>query len=254
MILIKRPILTASIALNLLLLLLLIYLMQKMGYLGRVFIVTVNQNFDLPTDTLSDQPQWQETVDYQQAVVDRQHVRVCLFGDSISSGIENTLGNDTFNFAIPGMSTISQLEQLRRLSASKLQCDRAIVAIGTNDAAYRTNPNQFEQNLTQIVRQLRQSFGVQHIVLLPAFYSTVAASRDPSLAGTLDRVQAVNDRIEAVGRSENLPVLRAATAPLFAGFALRDDVTIDGVHLNGRGKQLYRAELLKIVNSYRSAK
>ncbi len=248
----KRPILTTSIALNLLLFLLLFYLMQKAGYLGRVFVATVNNNAALPTDTLSDQPQWQEAVQYQQTVVDRQHLKVCLFGDSISSGIENTLGNDTFNFAIPGMSTISQIEQLRRLSTANLKCDLAILAIGTNDAAYRTSPDQFEQNLNQIIRQLKQSFSVQQIVLLPAFYSTVAASRDPSLAGTLDRVQAVNDRIESVGRLENLPIHREATAPLFAGFALRDDVTVDGVHLNDRGKQIYRAGLLQIVNLYRS--
>jgi len=247
----KRSILPISLGLNLFMVPIVGFISYKMGYLGRFLIATTGNNLTTPTDSLSSQPQWQNIVQYQQSVVDRQKFKVCLFGDSISAQIENTLGNDTFNFAIVGMSTISQLEQLEALKSTQVQCQSAIVAIGTNDAAYRTTPEQFEQNLTQILATLRQQMNTQKIALLPAFYSTVKASEDRSIAGTLDRVERMNQSIQQVAKREKLPVLSEVVQPLFSGQTLREDVTIDGVHLNLKGRETYRSSLLRVVNQYR---
>lgn len=222
-----------------------------MGYLGRFLIATTGNNLATPTDILSSQPQWQNTVQYQKSVVDRQTFKICLFGDSISAQLENTLGNDTFNFAIGGMSTISQLQQLGALKSTQVQCESAIVAIGTNDAAYRTTPKQFEQNLTQIITVLRQQMKTRRIALLPAFYSTVAASQDRSIAGTVERVEQVNRSIQQIAQREKVAVLAEVIQPLLSGQALREDLTIDGVHLNLEGRQLYRSSLLRVVKQYR---
>jgi lysophospholipase L1-like esterase len=147
------------------------------------------------------------------------------------------------------MSTISQMEQLKALTTTHLTCDTAIVAIGTNDAAYRTTEEKFEHNLRQIIATLRQQMKTHQILLIPAFYSTIAASHDPSIAGTIERVQTINARIEQVAKAENLPVFSEAIQPLFVGQSLREDLTVDGVHLNLKGKQLYRAALLQIIRA-----
>ena len=245
----KRSIFAISLGLNLLMIPIVGFISYKMGYLGRFLMATTGSNLAAPTDILRSQPQWQNIIQYQQSVVDRQKFKVCLFGDSISAHIENTLGNDTFNFAISGMSTISQLEQLDALKST--QCETAIVAIGTNDAAYRTNPEQFEKNLTQILATLRQQMNTQRIILLPAFYSTVEASQDRSIAGTIERVERMNQSIQKVAKLEKVPVLSEVTQPLFSGQALKEELTIDGVHLNLKGKQIYRSSLLRVVNQYR---
>jgi lysophospholipase L1-like esterase len=246
----QRYIFSLSLGLNLLIIPITVYISYKMGYLGRFMIAMTGNNLIAPTDTLSSQPQWQDAVQYQQTVVDQQKFQVCLFGDSISAQIENTLGNDTFNFALPGMSTISQLEQLNALKSAQTQCETAIMAIGTNDAAYRTTPEQFERNLTQILTDLRQQMHTQTIILLPAFYSTVAASRDRSIAGTVERIELINQRIQQVAQRENIPVPSEVTAPLFSGQALQEDLTFDGIHLNLKGKQIYRTSLLRLINQY----
>ncbi len=247
----KRFILPVSLGLNLLMIPIVGFISYKMGYLGRFMIASTGNNLMIPTDSLSSRPEWQNAVEYQQIVVDRQKFKVCLFGDSISAQLENTLGNDAFNFAIPGMSTISQLEQFEALKSTQVQCESAIVAIGTNDAAYRTTPEQFEQNLTQILATLRQQMNTQKIALLPAFYSSVEASKDRSIAGTIERVELINQSIQKVAKRENLPVRAEAIQPLFSGQALKADLTIDGVHLNLKGRQIYRSSLLRVVNQYR---
>ena len=248
----KHPLLLLSLALNLLLLSCLGYITYKMGYLGRLLIAVTGDQFTAPTDTLSAQPHWQTTIRFQQMIAHRQHFKACLFGDSISAAIENTLGNDTYNFAIPGMSTLSQLEQLEALKAVQPTCDLAILAIGTNDAAYRTTEAQFESNLKQIIAKFRRDMGTQQIILLPAFYSTVAASHDPSIAGSVERVIAINARLEQVSRTEHLAMQKDVTHALFDGQTLRDDLTVDGVHLNLLGIQIYRTALQRLIHANQS--
>jgi hypothetical protein len=84
-----------------------------LGYLGRVFVALNANALELPTDTLTSQFWWQDDVKDQISVTQKKNYAVCLFGDSISSGLGNTLGNNTFNFALGGMSTISLVEQLK---------------------------------------------------------------------------------------------------------------------------------------------
>lgn len=225
----------------------LLYLTYKMGYLGRV-LVAVNANVpEIPTDTLASQPWWQDEVKDQVNVTQNNQYATCVFGDSISSGLGNTLGYQTFNFAISGMSTISQIEQLKILTAVNVRCNQVIIALGTNDANYRVTSNQFINNLKQIIATVKQ-MGATRIVLIPAFYSTVAASHDPSMAAPISRVEEINRLIRQVAQTEKLAVSGEAIQPLFEGKALKENLTVDGVHLNADGKKIYRQALLKILN------
>ena len=215
--------------------------------MGR-FLVMANANYlELPTDTLSSQSWWQDEVKYQVAVTQNTQIKTCFFGDSITSMLGNTLGNDSFNFAIGGMSAISQLEQLKLLTAARIRCERAIVALGTNDAIYRTMDDQFIKNMQQIIMTVKNDMGAKQVVLLPAFYSTVEASRDVSIAAPIPRVDKFNELLGKVAVAQRLSVDGSTLQPLFEGKALKADLTSDGVHLNLEGKKIYREALLKIV-------
>lgn len=205
-------------------------------------------NQDISTDQVSSTPWWQNSVKRQITLTKDKHYEGCLFGDSISSGVGNTLGKHNFNFAIGGMSTVSLIEQLRRLSPTHVKCQKAIIAIGTNDAMYNISDDMFISNLEKAIALLR-AMGIQQIFLIPAFYSTVAASYDPTLAGTLSRVDEVNDLIRQVAASENIVVEAEGIQALFKNQSLKESLTTDGVHLNPEGIKIYRQALLKILNS-----
>ncbi|MGA7937497.1 MAG: alpha/beta hydrolase [Kovacikia sp.] len=201
-----------------------------------------------PTDTLSSNPFWQTWVDYQTATSQKQPFQTCLFGDSISAELGNSLGEQTYNFAIGGMSSVSLVEQLQRLAARSVKCPRAIIAIGTNDAWYTIQNTQFVQNLKAAIA-LTHQLGAKQTVLLPAFYSTLAASKNPDLAGPISRVETINQLIRKVAAVENIPVDTAAIQPLFDGQTLKQTLTSDGVHLNADGILLYRQALLKSLQA-----
>lgn len=217
-----------------------------MGYLGRLLEVVNANTPELPTDTLASQDWWQDEVkDIVNITQDKQY-SACVFGDSISSHLGNTLGDKTFNFAIDGMSTISQIEQLKFLTGANVKCDRTIIALGTNDADYRVTGDRFVNNMKEIITTVRQ-MGATRIIMIPAFYSTVAASHDPSMAGPVDRVEAINKLIRQVAESEKVEISQAGIQPLFEGKALKENLSVDGVHLNADGRKIYRQALLTIL-------
>jgi lysophospholipase L1-like esterase len=152
------------------------------------------------------------------------------------------------------MSTTSLLVQLDRLVQQQVKCQMAVIAIGTNDAMYSISDDRFQQNLTQIITTTRAALGAQTIILLPAFYSTVEASNNPRMAGTLPRVDEINKLLREVAKAENVPVYGALIQPLFEQGALKQSLTGDGVHLNAEGLKIYRQAILSILNPGSSVK
>jgi len=199
-----------------------------------------------PDDQLSKILAWQTLVEYQEIVSQGQQYQGCLFGDSISSGLRNSLGEHRFNFAIGGMSTVSLVEQLQRLVARQVRCQTVVITIGTNDAWYHIDKEPFKQNMTQIVTLVR-SLSAKHVYVLPAFYSTVAASQKSELAGSLQRVEEINTWLKDVADEQHVPLEVTALKPLFEQKALKETLTTDGVHLNATGQEIYRNALLQLL-------
>ncbi|MEG4347592.1 SGNH/GDSL hydrolase family protein [Microcoleus sp. A003_D6] len=198
-------------------------------------------------DTVSSALWWQVSVYNQvQQIKDKQY-QGCVWGDSISSALGDSLGEENFNFAIGGMSTVSLLEQLKLVVPLRFTCEKTIIAIGTNDAMYGISDEQFVRNLKEAIAVMR-SLGTKQIILIPAFYSTLAASYNPKLAGTIARVDEINVLIDKVAADENIPVESRGIQALFKEQALNADLTIDGVHLNAKGLDIYRKVLLNILN------
>ncbi|SRR5579883_1069026 len=199
-------------------------------------------------DTVTLIPWWQDEVQYRLNITRNQEYNNCIFGDSITSGLGNTLGERTFNFALSGMSSVSLLEQLKRELAAGTRCRQVIIAMGTNDAEYIISNSQFVSNMQQAV-DLSRRMRASHIVLLPAFYSTFAASQNIDMAGPIARVNEINQLLQQVALSEQVTFLNGRFNPLYQGQALRDDLTTDGVHLNARGRTIYRNILLQLLRS-----
>jgi lysophospholipase L1-like esterase len=101
--------------------------------------------------------------------------------------------------------------------------------------------------MRQIISTVKKDMGAKQVILLPAFYSTVEASRDISVAAPIPRVDKFNQLLRPVAAAENLSIDEAGLQPLFEGKALKANLTSDGVHLNADGKKIYREALLKIV-------
>ncbi len=200
----------------------------------------------VPGDHLTDDPAWQDQVQYEVFLTQNKKYNACLFGDSISFTLGNNLGDHNFNFALPSaMSTVSLIEQLKILNNGNLKCDHAIIAIGTNDAADAIEDQQFISNMQNVISQVRQ-MGANRITLIPAFYSTLAAINNHQ-AGTISRVEQINTLIGYIAAKEKVKVAAAVIQPLFTQQTLNPNFTIDGFNLNVDGRKIYRASLLNMI-------
>jgi lysophospholipase L1-like esterase len=198
-----------------------------------------------PQDNLSSSPLWQLQVKYQTLATQRKQYSGCLFGDSISAQLGNTLGEGNFNFGLNGLSAISLVEQLQPLVNNKLKCQKTVIAIGGNDAWYGVSDELFIKNLKEAIA-LVKTMGTKEIFLIPAFYSTVAASLDPTVSAPLAKVEHINSLIDQVALTEGVRVEAEGIAPLYDKNVLKDNLTTDGDHLNADGLKIYREALLKI--------
>ena len=219
-------------------------MLSLVGLVGLLNQVSIAQ---MKPDKLGDLAWWRSKVKDQAQSSQRQRYKGCLFGDSISSGLGNTLGKDAANFAMGGLSTVSLLEQLKTLKAADVQCQNVMIAIGTNDALYAIRNDEFVSNLEQIIL-LTRSMGASQVTLTPAFYSTLEASRNPNVAGTIERVEEINALIREVADVENVALVDQGLEPLFNDRSLKAGLTSDGVHLNEDGKKIYKKVVVKVLD------
>ncbi|WP_375503084.1 alpha/beta hydrolase [uncultured Nostoc sp.] len=199
-----------------------------------------------PKDNVSSSPLGKIALQYQILAAQNKQFSGCLFGDSVSAELGNTLGNGTFNFGLNGLSTISLVEQLKSLIPTKVKCEKAIIAVGGNDAWYGISNELFSKNLQEAIALVR-TMGNKEIFLIPAFYSTVAASSDPTISAPNSRVEQINALINKVAEIEKVPVAAAGVAPLYENNVLKENLSSDGDHLNAEGLKIYRQALLQIL-------
>lgn len=199
-----------------------------------------------PKDNLSATILWQLEVQYQVIAAQDKQYQGCLFGDSITAELGTSLGANTFNFALNGLSAISLVEQLQRLIPANVKCDRVVIAIGGNDAWYGISDELFTEKLTEAINLVR-GFRTQQVFLIPAFYSTVAASLDPNISAPLKRVEEINALINQVAIAEKVPVAVQEIQALYKNNVLKDNLTTDGDHLNAAGLEIYRQALFNIL-------
>lgn len=199
-----------------------------------------------PKDRLSSTFWWKRVIERQIRLSRGKYYQVCLLGDSITAPLKNSLGETVFNFALPAMSVVSLVEQLRILGRAHVKCSQAIVAIGTNDAWYEINDKIFLTKLKESIYLLRLMKATQ-IILIPAFYSSRAASQNPYRAGSITRIEEINELLRKVAISEGVIFAGDAVQVFFEQQALKSNLTSDGIHLNTQGLNLYREVLLELL-------
>lgn len=242
-----KPIVLISLFLNVVLILFVLSRVYKNGYLGRLFVLLNLNSLNLPTDTLMAQRGWKETIKYQKYLSQNRHFKSGLFGDSLLYEL-GSMGNDTFNFAISGTTTISLLEQMKLLEMGNFKCQTAIVGIGTNDAYYRTMPEQFRQNLQQIIDIIKNKMTPDRVIFIPAFYSNPQVMSNPLEARSIAKIDELNQIVREIAQSEKGIFADTAIQPLFENKILKNTLTDDGIHLNLEGKKIYRKALLNLIN------
>lgn len=149
------------------------------------------------------------------------------------------------------MSLVSLTAQLEALKKAGVKCDRAIVAMGTNDAWYGISHETFLFLMQETIALLR-AMETNQIVLIPAFYSTVAATLNPLRAASIQRIDEINLLLDRAAASEKVTVASTENLALYCNGELREDLTTDGVHLNQQGCQIYREFLWEIYQTNRS--
>lgn len=197
-------------------------------------------------DNLSASPVWQAEVQYQIFASRGKQFSGCLFGDSVSAELGNSLGEGNFNFALNGLSAISLSQQLQLLAPIGVKCQKMAIAVGGNDAWYKLSSETFTSYLRTSIATARQ-MGTKEIFLIPGFYSTVAASHDPTISATNPEVDKINLLITQVATQENIPVIAKDLQILNQNNALKQEYSSDdGAHLNDEGIKIYRQALSKI--------
>jgi len=199
-----------------------------------------------PKDNVTSSPLGKIALQYQTLAAQDKQFSGCLFGDSISAGLGNTLGSGTFNFGLNDLSTISLVEQLKTLIPTKVKCEKAIIAVGGNDALYGISDDLFTKNLQEAIALVR-TMGAKEVFLIPAFYSTAEASSDPTLAAPNSKVEQINALINQVAQTAKIPVAATGVEPLYENNVLKKDFTSDGDDLNAEGLKIYREAVLKIL-------
>jgi lysophospholipase L1-like esterase len=198
-------------------------------------------------DRLSAAPWWIDRIKAQAAAKSNQTYPGCLFGDSISAGLGHSLGREIANFGQGGLSSVSLLTQLKIVRAANIHCQQVVMAVGTNDAWYSIKDKAFVSNMRTAIA-LTRTLGPDKIIVVPAFYSTLAASKKPGIAGSLGRVDRINRLIRHVATVEQVGMLSKGLEPLFHNHSLKQAFTADGVHLNDAGKILYRQVLTQLFD------
>ena len=179
---------------------------------------------------------WRERASFFQAFA--AHADVAMVGDSLTDGAEWAEmfpGLRVVNRGIDGDTTRGVLDRVDGILA--VHPKRVFVMIGINDFAdeHRTVDAVF-RDYSVLVSRLQQ--GGASVVVQSTLPCNAARAAWKSCKAVNPRIQQLNARLAALATgSTRFVSLSALVAP---DGGLRDDLTFDGVHLNGRGYQLWK--------------
>lgn len=158
---------------------------------------------------------------------------VAMLGDSLTSQGEwsELLGQVTANRGIPGDTAAAVLTRVSGVPAS---ASTTFVMIGVNDLAGGAAPAEVAQTTRMIVAALAPRRVVVQSILFTS---------DPEMNGTIAALNALNRAHCGTGACLYLEL-----NDLFvADGVLRQDMTVDGVHLAGKAYPLWAQRVLAVV-------
>ncbi|HEY9725511.1 MAG TPA: GDSL-type esterase/lipase family protein [Chroococcales cyanobacterium] len=160
-----------------------------------------------------------------------------LLGDSLSMWFPSEwlpYGQLWLNQGISGENT-SQI--LKRLSAfSQTRPDTIYVMAGTNDLRQGVSDRVILNNLSQILRRLRQNHPQAKVVV-----QSILPMRLPAIPN--ERIRNLNQQIAIVARQQGAGYLNLNSLFADEQGEMRQELTTDGIHLTLRGYEVWQEAL-----------
>ena len=190
--------------------------------------------------------------------------KLVVFGDSITAlgswgrTAANSLNMRFFNGAMGGITSAQGIVRFPAYVASR-DADYVTLLFGMNDLIMETagnprvTPEQFEENMTTLVRMVRDC-GAEPILLTanPLNPNTfwAAQGQDPSLYASVGSdplawLEVYNDVTRKVAKDTGTPLIDMFKACNGVPYAT---LLSDGIHLAGKGNQIFADELTKWFN------
>jgi lysophospholipase L1-like esterase len=165
---------------------------------------------------------------------------IVVLGDSIveASTLPRSLcGHPIVNAGIGGASTESNLGSILKESLGNKRAALIVVALGTNDAAIPNSVERYRSNYRALLTELSALTPRSAIVAIP-----------PPEAGLEEAIKASLATID--GYNAILPKLAEETRASFIALpAMPERHTLDGIHLNAAGYEIWDRAILRGVES-----
>jgi lysophospholipase L1-like esterase len=166
-----------------------------------------------------------------QSTLERFTDPIVVLGDSIveASTLPRSLcGHTIINAGIGGASTTSDLGTMLAKSLRGKRAALIVVSLGTNDAALSHSKETFRTNYTALLEQI----------------STLAPRRVVMAIPPVEGLAAISDTINDF--NSILPDIAKEEGAIFAALpTMPEPHTIDGVHLNAAGYEVWDTTILK---------
>lgn len=163
-----------------------------------------------------------------------------LVGDSLSQWFPSDRlpnGRIWLNQGISGDTTAGILRRLQDFAS--VRPARIYVMAGVNDLKNGRSDREILQNLTQIVRTLRQRHPKAQIVL-----QSILPTRSRLIPNA--RIARLNRSLATIAQRQGITYLNLSRQFQAADGYLRSELTTDGIHLNPRGYALWQTAIAQI--------
>lgn len=165
---------------------------------------------------------------------------IVVLGDSIveASTLPRSLcGHTIVNAGIGGTSTASGLEQILKASLGGKRAALVVVSLGTNDAAVPHSVEQYRSNYLALLTEVATLTSRVAIAAIPPPEAGLPEAKKVS-AAVIDGYNAVLPKLaeEARARFIALP-------------AMPEHHTLDGIHLNGAGYEVWDKAILAGIDA-----
>ena len=167
-----------------------------------------------------------------------------LLGDSIALWYPPAqMGGDRFwlNQGISGDTTTGVLNRLSLLDQT--HPDTIHLMVGINDLRRGATDVEIVNNLTQIMRRLKQSHPSAKVYVHSILPTRLAAISN-------SRIRWLNYNIAAAAHQENVRFLNLQPAFSDLAGSLRRDLTTDGLHLSAQGYQVWEAAIAPVLQAF----
>lgn len=172
--------------------------------------------------------------------VSRMNDAIIVLGDSIveaSTLPRSVCGHPIVNAGIGGASTESNLDSMLEQSLGDKRAAMVVVALGTNDAAIPNSVERYRANYLALLKRTAR--------LTPR----VAVLAIPSPEAGLGEARKVNASIVEAYNAVLPEIARDAGATFIALPPMPQQHTIDGIHLNGAGYEIWDEAILRGIDS-----